>query len=773
MRVLANVLAAALSVLPVPAGTAGETNPRTPTLVEQLLAEAAPWKDWKLAIEERNKALPAEKRWHPGEPPPDDAPLSVLRTFWLYEANWNRPDGVPAPSPRVAERLLAVCEREPARLLQLLVFLPSTPEGIARLERLYDGMAGGDGETVEEDAREESAARGALREWLELRSARFLDRLAALVAHAEFDWQDERWERRLAALAEHDWGGAEPVLKALEGRGAPQVAAYALSLRFRRAVASGNGAEAGVLRAQMQRIAEDRHGSAYARECMITALLAADWPGRERWCEALLADQSLWPLDHFLESHHKSWPVATSVSCDPEVWLPLMTRLVGHRERAVHEHAVGCLLDFAGGPRRPDALRPLLPWLTAPTWGPSSGRVALVQELARVDMSESVPGLCWILEHEPSGECAAYAVLALARYRDARAATLRRQALERSRDDPRRDRETIFGLVETLRASGSISAEDAIASLDALVPTWHDGKLERYVRLGELSARVHAEQALKEFRHEGRLHVRGLVAMLEGRDALRSGFPEELAAIVKRGGEAAGAAAVISGDANTIAGVLSGNDGRAKAVLLACACVAGQALPRSAVGAALRESDTTLARAAECYLAYEDGPAARALLRASHPGKILVFGRSPWHGDTLLGPIGEDEERLVGEIGDANGPDELFALACQGECEGPLYVVRRRGESFDLQFRPGHEKPSSTRRLSDREAARFRAFMAEREVDTLPALEQGIMDGVDFGFLHLTKQEGVRVYMDDPDWGKACGSVYSLLVEEFRALTEP
>ena len=38
--------------------------------------------------------------------------------------------------------------------------------------------------------------------------------------------------------------GRGVLLAALEGRGEPQVAAYALSLRFRRAIASGNGAEA-------------------------------------------------------------------------------------------------------------------------------------------------------------------------------------------------------------------------------------------------------------------------------------------------------------------------------------------------------------------------------------------------------------------------------------------------------------------------------------------------------------------------------------------------
>src|SRR4029453_4860376 len=108
------------------------------------------------------------------------------------------------------------------------------------------------------------------------------------------------------------------------------------------------------------------------RDVAFGALAGTDWPGRDQWFIAQLADPSLREMrdDVFALA-----PLAEAVGRQPDKWIPIVTRLLGNTSRAVHDAAVSCLVQFHLDKARADALRPLLPWLANPRWSSARDRL--------------------------------------------------------------------------------------------------------------------------------------------------------------------------------------------------------------------------------------------------------------------------------------------------------------------------------------------------------------------------------------------------------------
>ena len=95
--------------------------------------------------------------------------------------------------------------------------------------------------------------------------------------------------------------------------------------------------------------------------------------------------------------------LAEPVKRDPDRWIPIISKLIGHSDRDVHNAAALCLAQFVNRRARKDALLPLLPWLSDPQWAVTSdeyARVRLAESVGRLKMREALPGLIWIIRNE-------------------------------------------------------------------------------------------------------------------------------------------------------------------------------------------------------------------------------------------------------------------------------------------------------------------------------------------------------------------------------------
>src|SRR5262249_36284206 len=92
------------------------------------------------------------------------------------------------------------------------------------------------------------------------------------------------------------------------------------------------------------------------------------------WFLSLFADPTLNEME---DGYRTINALAGPVKRDPNRWIPIISRLIGHDDRNVHNAAAGCLAQFVdrlvNKRARKDALLPLLPWLSDPEWAITKG----------------------------------------------------------------------------------------------------------------------------------------------------------------------------------------------------------------------------------------------------------------------------------------------------------------------------------------------------------------------------------------------------------------
>jgi hypothetical protein len=234
-------------------------------------------------------------------------------------------------------------------------------------------------------------------------------------------------------------------------------------------------------------------------------------------------------------------------------------------------------------------------------------------------------------------------------------------------------------------------------------------------------------------------------------------------------------AAVLLGETPPVERILEQGEPETRAALLAAARLAGVELPLAAVGDLLAtpgeaaggrgEAAAAVAHAAELYLLAQDGPQARRLLLAAHPGEALILGRR-LHGDpghVTYAHFDEVEEKLRRRVRTARQPVEIFAMltASYWGSDGD-YVIEVRPKRTVARFagKPCQLAPAALERL--------RSFVRTYRVEDLGPLDTAVFDGIQYEYVHLTRDGGRRVFMNNP--GSAGGSVYDVLTWVFYDL---
>jgi hypothetical protein len=769
-----------------------------PAINELLKLDPPPPK----SIGEKNSENADASSKEEAKPPADDAPIKELIAYWSQNHDAN----APKLSDKFRQRLLEACEDRPELTPLLIDSLPETADTHDRLYKL-----------LQEDVDDNVYLQDFLRRWLQDNSRYFRDDLIT-AARGEIANEISSGES-LRSLARLDWEAAKPIVEALASAGKAQMAPVALSLLYERAQAAGDSAQAEKYRALLQAIVADRRSPQDARRTALLSLVGADWKGQEDWVVSLFADPTLGGLKEGAggskdKSEEKSEKaeieenidvapdiLSSLLSAYPERWFPVISNLVGHNQRTVHQSAVRCLAGYLDHESVNEKLKKeiaqrLEPWLTDPNWADANNRSDFLLSLVDVQAPELLPGLLWVLEYDGDQDNRATAAAALAKYRDQRAGPALRRALEKEESEDRREK-----IVTALAECGGLTDEEMAAAIEAyakMVVTEEgadqinqaetdksEKPLPLQVSVGRIlseskpiqateglavrlierakslrgSQPAVARQILRSIERvplpvveinlverigAGWADVDALTLALENRDSLQKSAGDELYSLIKQGGYAAGVAAAILNDERVHREALRVSDAKAHLALIAGASYLRDKLPVELVARLLNSPNRSLSKAAERYLEIEDSAEARKSVLARHRGEAYIIGDSAGVGH--LGSVyWEDVARK--EIKSRNDLEAIYGLA-QADLSGIHgVIIRVRGGKAEISL---HEVEGrrEVRALTESELEELRSFTSRQEVEDLGP--QGYLCPEHEGcyyYLRLTKDGGRRIML--------------------------
>src|SRR5262245_23857939 len=739
-----------------------------------------------------------------GDPPDpgDEAPIKVVMAYWLAQA---RGETGKQPSEKGRQRLMQACEEETEFHPGLLDFLPNTPVAHVRIKQILDEEQN---DSIDPSASFRRVFTQDLREWLMRNSVYLRDELIHKASSFKDDDIDVKGSRELAALARLDWRTAEPLLKNYAGGAAPRTAAFALGLLNERAAQNNQSAEVNAYRDRLKRIVSDPQAPGMARAMGVEALMKGDWQGRDEWFLSLFVDRT---LSETKDGYRTISALAEPVKRDPDRWIPIISKLIGHGDRNVHNAAALCLARFVDRRARKDALLPLLPWLSDPLWAGASdefARVRLADSVAGLKMREALPGLIWIIRND-KGYIRSRVAETLEKVCDSSIVPVLREVIQAGNKDD--GDYSNSSLIRALIGCGGLTIQEMVAALESCAS-------KEEVRISELRAnrslRIYSQaksfdvsvgqivveqqrvsealsdavvERLKALRNEkpdvaarlwmiaqrwrfpsvdvaiveriadGGADLGALLTACERRQDLRAHASDALRELVVAGGYQSGVGAALLGDQASALDILNGDDRAARLALFACARMLREPLPVEKVGAILKSSDKLLALAAERYLESEDGAKARKLIRALHPGEALILGATgffdpkPESGDEWI----RWEDRLREDV-KKNQADEIFAALehyysdVSPFISGHSAIVRVLRGKAELCKQEDAAR-EECRRLADGELQALRDLYEEVSFDNLNtvSLPGWGTGGSEQEFIKLDKSGGRRVYASE------------------------
>src|SRR5262245_14829117 len=412
------------------------------------------------------------------KPPGDDAPIRELIKYWL-DNRLAAVSGAQKPSERVRQRLLEAVEDRPWLAHALLDFFPATPDTSDRLYKLMN-----------QEPDDEDGWKWKVHDWLSHNSNYFRDDLLAEIRST--DHGENQNAAALTSLSKLDWEAARPFIESYATGNGAILAPTALSLLYEHEMKFGDAAKVEDYRAGLKAMVANRQAPGTTRGLARAMLMATEWSGREEWFAALFADPSLSGLGEakgnepddkkeaedatakletlrrtLNEFHHPPQAnLLSTVATEKGELIPIVSSLIGHSSRTVHNTAVQWLANVVerdGDPRlRREVARKLLPWLTDPGWVDEGDRASFIGGFADLELPESVAGLTWVLDFDESAENRAAAAGALAQFRDPGVNPALRRALEREEDEERRGQ-----IVEALADCGGFSDGEMAAAIEA------------------------------------------------------------------------------------------------------------------------------------------------------------------------------------------------------------------------------------------------------------------------------------------------------------------
>jgi hypothetical protein len=724
------------------------------------------------------------------KPPGDDAPIRELIKYWL-ENRYAATSEAQEPSERVRQRLLEAVEDRPWLAHSLIELLPETPDTSDRLYKL-----------INQELDDEDGWKWRVHDWLSHNSGYFRDDLLAEVRST--DHGETQTAAALKSLSRLDWEAARPFIESYATGNGAILAPTALSLLYEHEMKFGDAAKVEDYRAGLKAMVANRQAPEISRGGALATLMATEWSGREEWFAALFADPSLSGQRETKENEpdgkegtkdatakleipliiapefHRPPPANLLSMVAPETGelIPVVSSLIGHSSRTIHNAAVEWLANVMKGDgdpkQRREVARKLLPWLTDPSWVDEGDRASFIAGFADLELPESVAGLTWVLDFDESAGNRAAAAGALAQFRNPSVNPALRRALEREVDEERRGH-----IVEALADCGGFSDDEAAAAIEAYVKAASDEEDEMdvdhdqpedgkkppplEVSIGRsfsenLSSQFTEGLAVKLIERAKALRAtqpkvaRSILRVLEGlslrvakinlverigegwadvdtltfaiyilRDSLRKSAFDELNGLIKQGSYAAGVAAAILNEEREWKEMLEGRDAKAQLALLACARYLRDKLPVEPAGRLLGSQNRALAKAAESYLKVEDSAAARKLIFARHPGEAYILGDDPSLANfpSHIEVMKQWEEEMRREVKGQSGPEEIYALGHAYESKTFTgAVIRIRGGMAEISV---YEDPIrlSYRQLTPVEFEELKSFTARQEVEDL------------------------------------------------------
>ena len=501
--------------------------------------------------------------------------------------------------------------------------------------------------------------------------------------------------------------------------------------------------------------------------------------------------------------------LSQALDLNPEKWFPVVSNLVADNHRTVHESAVRCLVKFLSDETSDtkkklevtrEAAKKLAPWLTQPNWAAAEDRPGFIQSLVDLQAPELLAGLIWVLEHDEYQENRAAAAEALTKYRDRSAIPALRRALEKEENEDRRDK-----IVTALAECGGFSDDEMTAAIEAYARevVTEEGEHEVIlaqaadsvkpmplkVSIGRIlteSATIQATEGMairlferaKELRASqpavalqilrsiegvplrvaeinlverigaGWADVETLTLALENRDSLLKSAGDELNALIKRGGYAAGIAAAILNDEREHRETLKGNDAKTQLALLAGARYLREKLPVDPASKLLDSPNHALAKAAERYLEVHDGAEARRLILARRRGEAYILGDITAIGhEGLLKNARKWEEAMRKEI-KAAGLEAIYAM-WQPDSQAGLQavIIRVRGGKAEISLYET-EGRRDARLLTESEFEELKSFTSRQEIEDLGPESYADHSRAGYEYLRLTKDGGRRIILD-------------------------
>jgi hypothetical protein len=749
---------------------------------------------------------PEEAKFSWNSPPPDDAPLDVLGLYWGQIDDSIKVKALAS----TRSRLLEACIQKPELTASLLKILPRTPQAQDTIKQIYDENA----ERLSEGWRDD------VKKYLKLNTKYFRNELVteALQAKDEDKYGSVFNENELKSLATLDWPKAETILRGFAATAKPRTSTLSKGLLYRHYADCGPKAEAEKLRRDLRSIAEDHKSLGYAREEAIDALFADGWSGREEWFLSLFRDPTL----RYLRDGGIRRPLLYRVGDDPEHWIPIVTHLVGNPNRAIHDNAVECLIQFQLRNARRDALTPLLPWLFDPKWSSASDRLRLIQSVDDLDMKDSVPGLIAVLNQKVDEAERAYAANSLIHFRDARAVPDLRRGMPSIVDAHYR---RMF--ITALTAAGGLLDDEAATDIEAYADmastkegaealekadyAWPKVPLPVPVSIGQYlaereapnegtmrlllsrandlgSSNVPLAESLRDIVHrwptvvgdrdiaariqQESASTRSIAYALRRRDTFAKNCPDTIAGSVNSAGLPAGIFAMLSGDKQREIAVLQSKDTAAVMSLLASARLVREPLPLDQVARLYNSGEPHLDRIAGAYLTAEDSPRAREIFSAKSTSLVIVGARQgggdPGHHSYT--DFDKREGELLSLMSGDGAYDEVYALLTAGYWgDGGQTVIARKGDSLTITFYDDGAR-RYRRTLKKEEFEQLKSFVQSEKVDDLGPLSQTVFDGMQYEYVHLTAAQGRRVFMNNPGDSDSGGSVYDRLCGLFYKL---
>lgn len=742
-------------------------------LPEALLGYQLPDVDWSAILDDRIKAGLALPELPPEDTgPPETASPAELLAYWREDWPWREKR---EPSPAIREKILEAVKAKPLAIPDALPGLPLSEEAVKVVLALTPRLPA----TTEEDLKDLRKVRA----WLFRHGGMLREELVA-------DARLARWESYLSNEGSDDTLEAlkvgEPALARKifgdlakgDNRGLAVVATRLLA-------EMSEPEEAQAWRDQLVAAAANPGFPEKARQIAVESLSSGEWPGKDDWFVGAMKEEN--PGD-------VSW-FSRLVYDAPDRWIGPLVAMVGGENRHAHNHAVCLLVRLSD---RPEAIRPLLPWLKDPDWakGFYSTRLNLVQSLEEVELPECVPGLRHLVLHDSEESCVSYACKALLHYQAKEAVPDMKAAIPRP--DLKRSR---HAMAEAIYGLGGFSTEEVAAYIEVFfteIPAPEDGRGFSYGALGEMTPAAsvgsylaksasgdpvlsdillkraavleeeHPEaarallnfvavspapaglKALASLLEGGQLAEEPLIKALERRrDNAATWDGTEFKLLTARGGVAGGLAAVLSGDRKAMDKALAAGEFSKQIAVIAAARITEDPLDIDRLAEIYQRGDADDDDEKEpTDEGQELGDAAWSYLRDREDPKAASFVKN--HRADPLDHVFGVEEVLRKRKLPYRGASEIFTLAemSNGATRSCWYLIVHADQV--LAVRSSRSGRVGTCTITPEKIEGLRNYVATYRADELPPLKWDMQDGVSYDYRHATRDGERSVFMSNP-----------------------